>query len=230
MTVGLWPDDGEVERADDAQVPLILALHGIGSLALLGLGVAIALRPKGRQARHRELGRLYAKVSLPILVLGFVIGLRHWPSLTPFQIVVPPTMISVGVGWWAATSAGRRRLGPAWIRVHVGGMGGSLIAWCTGFSFQVADRAGIPTDEPAIMVVLFAVPTIIGSPIINRAIARRESRRVREPQTGSRPLGRDEASRGGARDVRSVKVLTAEADVRGDRVLGGEVLDVDSVR
>jgi len=230
---------------------LVGALHGIGSLFLLGLAYAIVLRPKTRPARHQQLGRLYARVSFPILVLGFIIGLRHWPSLTPFQIVVPPTIAAVAVGWWAATPGGRRRLGPAWIRVHIGGMGGSVIAWSTGFGFQVALRAGIPIDAPPVTIALFALPTIVGTPLINWAVAARL--RATEPPGGGAsthglrgrgtqlcvkghrearpgPVGADEPAGGGARDVRGAQAVAAEADVRGDRVASGEVLDLRAVR
>ena len=168
---------------------IVAAAHGIASLLLLALGAAIALRPKTRRARHPQLGRIYAWTMPPVLVVGFVIGLQHWPSLSPFQIVVPPTIAAVCVGWFAASPSGRRRFGPRWLSVHIQAMGGSLIALSTGFGFQVAARAGAPIDEPLITVVLFAVPTIIGSPIIGRAIAARGLARVAQAQPGPGPLG-----------------------------------------
>ena len=38
-----------------------------------------------------------------------------------------PLTLALVTGWWAATPDGRRRLGPSWVRVHVSGVGGSLI-------------------------------------------------------------------------------------------------------
>ncbi len=57
------------------------ALHGIGALFALGLGVAIAVRAKdaSRRHRHARLGRVYAAAMFPVLVFGFAVGIRHLP-------------------------------------------------------------------------------------------------------------------------------------------------------
>ncbi len=164
------------------------AFHGIGSLLVLALGLVILGRPKTRHARHPQLGRSYARLGVPILVVGFVVGLRHWPDLSPFQLVVPPTIAATLVGWWAATQSGRRWLGSAWIRVHISASAGSVVVWVTGLGFQIAGRAGVPIDSPMITTVLFAVPTLVASPMIAAAARRHTALRAgsRDALVGAR--------------------------------------------
>ena len=101
------------------------------------------------------------------------------PVLTPFQLIVPPTFAATAAGWWAATKAGRARLGPMWLRVHIASMGGTVIAWSTGFAFQIVNGVGFDLRDPKVTITTFAIPTLIGSPLIERAIRHR-----------SRPSGR----------------------------------------
>src|SRR5262245_49266593 len=52
----------------------------------------------------------------------------------------------------------------------------------------------------------------------------------REPQAGARPFGREKLAGAGQRHVRSAQVVATEADVRGEGIGGGDVLDLAAVR
>lgn len=150
------------------------SVHGLASLALLALGTAIAVRPKTRRAGHPVLGRLYAAAMLPSLALAMLAGARD-PAITVFEVITPPLTVGLLVGWWAGTAGGRRRLGAAWVRVHASGMGGSLIGLYSAGTIQVVQR--LAGDDTPLLTLAF-LPTIIGSPIIAAAIARRAPRRA----------------------------------------------------
>ncbi len=147
-------------------------LHGLGAMALLVLGSFIALRPKQRSSRHPQLGRIYAAIMPPALILGVVVGLRHAPSVSVFQIIVGPTLGLLGMGFWAATPRGRRVLGARWVTIHARGMGGSLIALFTGLGFQIAGYAGMAIG-PISGTLLGVGPTIPGYLLTSWALDRR---------------------------------------------------------
>lgn len=158
---------------------ILAATHGIAATALLVFGTVIAVRPKTRRAGHVRMGKRYAVAMVPVLVSGLVIGGFN-PGISVFEVLDVFTLTLLGAGWWAASRAGRAKLGPSWIRLHAGGLGGSLIALYTAGLIQV-----IP-DGSALGWLAFA-PTIVGTLLINRAVSRQLA------PAGARPARRPEA-------------------------------------
>jgi len=149
------------------------SLHGLASVALLALGTAIAWRPKTPAARHETLGRVYLAGMLPSLALAMVAGAGD-PAVTVFEVIAPPVALGLVVGRWAATASGRRRLGRRWLRVHVTTMGTSLISLYTAGTIQLVSAL----EGGAGLLWLAVVPTVVGAPLIESAIARRAPRRA----------------------------------------------------
>lgn len=147
----------------------ILTVHVVGGVALLATGVGAALAPKGRHSVHPVVGRVYVALLVVVLVTGMVIGARR-PGVSPFEVATPPTLVMGLVGFFAARRPLRRRLGSAWKRWHIAGMGGSLIGVVTASTFQVVPR--VAGTSAAVLVLTWVLPTLVGSALIARAIAR----------------------------------------------------------
>lgn len=147
--------------------------HVVGGVALLAAGVAAALAPKRRRSRHPVAGRTYVVLLVLVLVGGMVIGARR-PGLSAFEVATPPTLVLGLVGFAAARWPLRRWLGRRWKAWHIVGMGSSLIGVVTASAFQVVPRvAGAPPAEtgPLLAALIWAVPTLVGSVLIARAVA-----------------------------------------------------------
>src|SRR5204863_9016280 len=63
-----------------------------------------------------------------------------------------------------------------WLAWHIGGMGGSFIGVVTAGLFQFVLRAA--PASPIVITLTFALPTIVGSVLIARAVERRTRRRL----------------------------------------------------
>jgi hypothetical protein len=146
----------------------LIAVHALCGTAALILGLT-ALTARKRRGRHTRVGEAYVWTLLPLLATGVVIGYRD-PALSPFEIAVFPTAIPLLMGYLA----GKERaawLGRPWFAWHIGGMGGSYIGVVTAGLFQLVLRAAPPTTP--VVVLTFALPSIVGTWLIVRAVARR---------------------------------------------------------
>jgi hypothetical protein len=161
-----------------------LVVHVVGGVGLLVAGAAAALAPKRRRSPHPLLGRVYVGLLVVVLVTGMVIGARR-PGLSPFEIATPPTLVMGLVGFAAARGPLRRRLGRAWRRWHITGMGGSLIGVVTASAFQVVPR--IAGTSPTTLALIWILPTVIGSVLIARAVARELARPAPAPASAPEP-------------------------------------------
>jgi hypothetical protein len=148
---------------------MIILAHAVVGVAVLLLGLT-ALTARKRRGRHTRAGTIYVWIMLPLLVSGLVIGARH-PGISPFEAAVIPTGGPLLLGYWAVRWRPRRFLGQPWLTWHVSGMGGSFIGVVTAGGFQVFYP--LLPDHPATMSLMFAVPTVAGSVLIARTIARR---------------------------------------------------------
>ena len=151
----------------------VIAVHAFLGTAALGLGLT-ALRARKRRGRHTRVGEIYVWTMLPLLAAGVVIGARD-PAISPFEIAVFPTAIPLLVGYLASKER-RSWLGRPWLAWHIGGMGGSFIGVVTAGLFQFVLRAA--PASPIVITLTFALPTIVGSVLIARAVERRTRRRL----------------------------------------------------
>jgi hypothetical protein len=148
---------------------MIIVAHATVGVAVLLLGL-VALTARKRRGRHTRAGTIYVSIMLPLLVSGVVIGARH-PGISPFEAAVIPTGGPLLLGYWAVRRRPRRFLGQPWLTWHISGMGGSFIGVVTAGSFQVVYP--LLPDNPVMMTLMFAVPSVVGTVLISRTIARR---------------------------------------------------------
>jgi hypothetical protein len=163
----------------------IIVVHAALGTGLFVVGFLALRAPKRAGSSHGRLGSVYFALLFTCLPLGLVIGAHH-PGLSAFEVATPPTMALGVVGWLAKRRRPRPFLGRPWIAAHISGVGGSYIGVATAGAFQTFGRVAPATTTTAI--VIFAVPTLIGSPLIRRATARRV-RGARHPEAadGLRP-------------------------------------------
>jgi hypothetical protein len=158
---------------------LLKVAHGLGGAALIVIGAVTLTAPKRRVgSRHIRWGEVYFWLLTITLGMGMAIGLEG-SELTVFEVVTPPTFLLGLVGYATAKRRGRI-LGLPWVYVHVPAQGGSYIGVVTATSFQTIGN--LLGDSAAVTVTLFALPTVVGTALIGRAVAARA--RMREPAPG----------------------------------------------
>jgi hypothetical protein len=148
---------------------MIIVAHASIGVAVLLLGLT-ALTARKRRGRHTRAGTVYFWIMVPLLVSGVVIGARH-PGISPFEVAVIPTGVPLLLGYWAVRRRPRRFLGQPWLTWHISGMGGSFIGVVTAGGFQTVYR--LLPDNPVMVTLMFALPSVVGSVLIARTIARR---------------------------------------------------------
>jgi hypothetical protein len=163
----------------------VIVAHAALGTALLVVGFLALRAPKRARSAHGRLGTVYFALLFTCLPLGLVIGAQH-AGLSAFEVATPPTLAFGLVGYAAKHRRPRPLLGQPWIVAHLSGVGGSYIGVVTAGAFQTFGR--IAPDSAVAAVVIFALPTLVGSPLIARAIARRVPQRG-----GRRPLAETSA-------------------------------------
>ena len=78
----------------------------------------------------------------------------------------------------------RRRRWRGWLRLHLRGMSGSYIALLTGF--YVDNGPNLPLWERLPTVAFWLLPSLIGAPLVVRAMARRHLTVLRRAAGGRR--------------------------------------------
>jgi hypothetical protein len=127
-----------------------------GSLGLL-VGPVAMLVPK-RPGWHPRLGKLYQALVGLLALSSIGLAALH-PAVWWLGVVGLATWGAALGGWYV-----RRRARPGWIPVHIGLMCGSYISFVTAF---LVVNLGLGS------IVAWVLPTLVGSPLIARATARR---------------------------------------------------------
>lgn len=136
---------------------LVLAAHvAAGSTGLI-LGPLTMLAPK-RRGRHTQLGGPYHWATFAVFVTAIALVVSELDRLWWF---IPLAGFSYGQALVGYLAVRRRR--PGWLPRHVRGMGGSYIALVTAL---LVVNLGDQT------FVVWLLPTVIGTPLIARAVAR----------------------------------------------------------
>jgi hypothetical protein len=144
---------------------LFLAVHVPAGVVAVISGASAMLSAKGGSA-HRRSGRIY----LGALAVGFSSGaglvVTRWPRF--------PHLLALGLVAAALASIGyatRRRPTPF---VHLVAMGGSYIAMLT--AFYVDNGPKLPLWNLLPPIAFWFLPSVLGVPIIVRAVLRRARR------------------------------------------------------
>lgn len=176
-----------VEVGSTAPVFLaVLALHVPSAGAAIVSGAIAALSRK-RRGRHPRAGIVYYWCLTVTFVSLVVLSVLRWPHDTH--------LLAIGAIGYAAATVGlvarRRRWGgwPIWPRVHGTGMAVSYIALFTGF--YVDNGPSLPVWDRFPHVTYWLLPTLIGVPLLVRALHRTAGRTQPRP-TDNGPALTDE--------------------------------------
>ena len=156
--------------------PVFLAFLGIHVAAGLWcvLTGALAASAGKRPGRHQRAGRLYL-VGLWVLLASLtVLSLLRWPAIVHLWIIGLLSTGAATVGFLA-----RRRRWPRWLPAHAFGMSLSYIGLLTGF--LVDNGPLLPVWRELPHVLHWTLPTIIGVPLLVRALARHRQRAPMPP-------------------------------------------------
>lgn len=138
---------------------------------MLVLGALAITAPKRRRARHGRAGNAYFPILFLTVGTALAIGARE-PEVSPFEIAILPTIIP-GIFGFAAVKLRPRNgwLGTPWLAWHIGGLGGSYIGAVTATLFQLVPR--VAPEGAVVTGLIWATPTVVGTALIMRAIAKR---------------------------------------------------------
>src|SRR5687768_10829076 len=110
------------------------------------------MRATKRRGPHTRLGETYHWVMLAVCVSAAGMAALAWQRIWWFLPIAAFSYANALVGYLAAKR--RRR---AWLRWHVGGMGGSYIALVTALLVVNVGEA---------LPIVWLLPTVVGSPLI----------------------------------------------------------------
>jgi hypothetical protein len=132
---------------------LFLVIHIATGVAGLIMG-PIAMYAGKRKGPHTNVGEAYHWTMLAVCLSAVVLALIHW-STASFLLYVAIFSYAFAVLGYVAAKV--RWTG--WLVAHISGQGGSYIALVTAFLVVQTGGVGAP-------LIIWFLPTIIGSPII----------------------------------------------------------------
>jgi uncharacterized membrane protein len=151
------PDAGPVFAA-------ALAVHIASGLTAVIAG-ALAATAKKEPGRHRRAGRVYLWALGGIFATASIMAFVRWQE-DAHLFAIAAIAFSLGRYGYRA----RRRHRPGWPPHHAIGMGGSYIALLTGF--YVDNGPFLPLWNRLPHITYWLLPTIVGAPLIWRALHR----------------------------------------------------------
>jgi len=136
----------------------LLKIHiACGVLSLI-LG-PFAMFAKKRKGFHTQIGFFYFYLVAGACATSLVLALMQWERSWYLFFVGLFSFSFALKGYWAA-----KKRKPNWIPVHISGMLGSYIAMVT--AFLVVQRTSIPFLNTLPVWVTWALPTLVGSPLV----------------------------------------------------------------
>ena len=165
------PDEGALFGA-------ALACHIAAGLTCVVTGALAATAPK-RRGRHTTSGRIFFWSLAVVFGSSTTMALLRFAEDWHLLLIGTVAFGAGGLGYLA-----RRRHRPEWLRVHIPAMGGAYIALFTGF--YVDNGRHLPLWDRLPTIAYWTVPSVVGIPLILRALARRRLLPVR-PASRGRP-------------------------------------------
>jgi hypothetical protein len=152
------PDDG-------ALFDVALACHIAAGLACVITGALAATAPK-RPGRHTLSGRIFLWSLAVVFTSSTTMALLRFAQDWHLLLIGTVAFGAGTLGYLA-----RRRQRPRWPRVHIPAMGGAYIALFTGF--YVDNGPHLPLWDRLPSLAYWILPSLVGIPLILRALARR---------------------------------------------------------
>ena len=143
---------------------VLLTFHVFAGMTCVASGAVAALSPK-RRGRHPVLGGLYFWALAVVFVTSTGMSVLNW-SEDAYLLVLGTLAFSSALFGWTA----RRQRWPGWTTAHIIGMSASYVVLLTAFYVDNGPRLPLWKELPSI--VFWIGPTLIGVPIIARALAR----------------------------------------------------------
>jgi len=143
---------------------VLLAVHVPAGLTCVVTGVVAMLSPK-RPGRHPRFGDVYYWSLSVVFVTATGMAAMRWEQ--DWYLFV---LGSISFGLASSGYAARRILWQGWRSVHVMGMGLSYIALLT--AFYVDNGPHLPLYDRLPTIVLWTGPSVIGLPLLARALHR----------------------------------------------------------
>jgi hypothetical protein len=162
---------------------VLLVFHVFAGMICVATGAIAALSPK-RRGRHPALGLVYFWGLAVVFVTSTAMSALRW-SEDAYLFVFGTLAYSCALLGLAA----RRQRWRGWISAHILGMAGSYIVLLTAFYVDNGPRLPLWKELP--QVAFWIGPTLIGAPIVARALVhhthvRRDLRELL--QTRHRPV------------------------------------------
>jgi hypothetical protein len=168
------PDEGVLFDA-------ALAGHIVAGLTCVLTGALAATAPK-RPGRHTTAGRIFFW-SLAVVFASST-------TMALLRLAQDWHLLVIGTVAFGAGSLGylaRRRRRPGWLRIHIPAMGAAYVALFTGF--YVDNGPHLPLWDRLPHLTYWTLPSLVGVPLILRALARRRLLPVRSRLPGRSSSG-----------------------------------------
>jgi uncharacterized membrane protein len=158
-----------------------LTFHIAAGLTCVITGVLAATAPK-RPGRHTLSGRIFFWSLAVVFISSTTMATLRFAQ--DWHLLVIGT-VAFGAGCLGYLARRRRR--PGWLRVHIPAMGGAYIALFTGF--YVDNGPHLPVWDRLPALAYWTVPSLVGMPLILRALARRRLLTVSSASPGRQGSG-----------------------------------------
>jgi uncharacterized membrane protein len=158
-----------------------LTFHIAAGLTCVITGVLAATAPK-RPGRHTLSGRIFFWSLAVVFISSTTMATLRFAQ--DWHLLVIGT-VAFGAGCLGYLARRRRR--PGWLRVHIPAMGGAYIALFTGF--YVDNGPHLPVWDRLPGLAYWTVPSLVGMPLILRALARRRLLTVSSASPGRQGSG-----------------------------------------
>lgn len=146
----------------------IIAIHILLGLACVIAGAVAMLNAKGR-GRHSTAGRVYFWCLAALFVSATLLAVMRWAE--DYHLFVFGALAFTSA--WVGRSAVRRRW-PYWTRMHITGMGLSLML----VAFYVDNGPQLPLWKALPHLTYWLLPFAVGLPLIIRALTSHPLRRL----------------------------------------------------
>jgi hypothetical protein len=153
-----------------------LACHIAAGLTCVVTGAMAATAPK-RPGRHPTAGRIFFWSLAVVFASSTTMALLRFTQDWHLLLIGTVTFSAASLGYLA-----RRRRRPGWQRIHIPAMGGAYIALFTGF--YVDNGPHLPLWDRLPTLAYWTLPSLVGVPLILRALARRRLLQVRSAPPG----------------------------------------------
>jgi cell division protein FtsW (lipid II flippase) len=143
---------------------VLLVIHVLAGMTSVATGAIAALSPK-RRGRHPAMGRVYFWALAVVFVTSTLMSALRWTEDAYLFVL---GTLAFGCAVLGLTA--RRQRWRGWITVHILGMSSSYIVLLTAFYVDNGPRLPLWKELPSI--AFWIGPTLIGVPIVARALRR----------------------------------------------------------